>query len=295
MLSGTGADGAEGVKRIRQHGGMVIVQNEQSAKFNGMPRAAISTGVADAIASLEEIPETLAAYVQIEPTGSSRRLQFLAEQDVDHQIRLLLHNRFQIDFELYKTSMTDRRIRRRMELVGSRDKESYLERIVSDPDELQELCSDLLIGVTEFFRDNDAFMELRNKVLPDLIKEADGNELRIWVCPCSTGEEAYSIAILIDQLLKANSSANDFKVFATDVNQRVIDFASHGTYPESQLENVSADLRKAYFQKVDNQYQVNRELRKKVVFAKHDVLQDCLLYTSPSPRDRTRSRMPSSA
>ena len=302
VLSGTGTDGSEGVKRIRQHDGMVIVQNEQSAKFNGMPRAAISTGVADAIASLEEIPETLAAYVQIEPTGSSRRLQFLAEQDVDHQIRLLLHNRFQIDFELYKTSMTDRRIRRRMELVGSRDKESYLERIVSDPDELQELCSDLLIGVTEFFRDNDAFMELRNKVLPDLIKEADGNELRIWVCPCSTGEEAYSIAILIDQLLKANSSANDFKVFATDVNQRVIDFASHGTYPESQLENVSADLRKAYFQKVDNQYQVNRELRKKVVFAKHDVLQDApftkldliccrnlLIYFKPEAQRKTLS------
>ena len=98
VLSGTGADGAEGVKRIRQHGGMVIVQNEQSAKFNGMPRAAISTGVADAIAPLEEIPETLATYVQTEPTELSRRLQFLAEQDVDHQIRLLLHNHFQIDF-----------------------------------------------------------------------------------------------------------------------------------------------------------------------------------------------------
>ena len=274
VLSGTGTDGSEGVKRIRQQGGMVIVQNEQSAKFNGMPRAAISTGVADAITSLEEIPETLATYVQIEPTETSRRLQFLAEQDVDHQIRLLLHNRFQIDFELYKTSMTDRRIRRRMELVGSSDKESYLEKIVNDPDELQELCFDLLIGVTEFFRDSDAFMELRNRVLPDLIEEADGNELRVWVCPCSTGEEAYSIAILIDQLLNSNNSAVDFKVFATDVNQKVIDFAGNGIYSESQLENVSADLLKSYFQKTGDQYQVDRELRKKVVFAKHDVLQD---------------------
>ena len=107
VLSGTGSDGSQGVRRIRQHGGMVIVQNEQSAKFNGMPRSAIRTGVADAITSLEEIPDTLATYARIEPNGTTRRLQFLAEQDVDHQIRLLLHNRFQIDFELYKTSMTD--------------------------------------------------------------------------------------------------------------------------------------------------------------------------------------------
>ena len=302
VLSGTGADGAEGVKRIRQHGGMVIVQNEQSAKFNGMPRAAISTGVADAIAPLEEIPETLATYVQTEPTELSRRLQFLAEQDVDHQIRLLLHNHFQIDFELYKTSMTDRRIRRRMELVGLCDKESYLETIVDDPDELQELYFDLLIGVTEFFRDKDAFMDLRNRVLPDLIEEADGNKLRIWVCPCSTGEEAYSIAILMDQLLKASDSTVDFKVFATDVNQKVIDFASQGIYSESQLENVSSDLLKAYFEKVGDRHQVDRELRKKVVFAKHDVLQDApftkldliccrnlLIYFKPEAQRKTLS------
>ena len=304
VLSGTGTDGAEGVKRIRKHGGMVIVQNEQSAKFNGMPRAAISTGVADAITALEEIPETLATYVQIEPTETSRRLQFLAEQDVDHQIRLLLHNRFQIDFELYKTSMSDRRIRRRMELVGSESKESYLEKILDDPEELQELCSDLLIGVTEFFRDNDAFVELKNRVLPDLIEQAreSGSQLRIWVCPCSTGEEAYSIAILIDQLLKANDSDVNFKVFATDVNQKVIDFAGNGIYSESQIENVNSDLRKTYFKKVDDLYQIDRELRKKVVFAKHDVLQDApftkldliccrnlLIYFKPEAQRKTLS------
>ncbi len=304
VLSGTGTDGSEGVKRIRKHGGMVIVQNEQSAKFNGMPRAAIGTGVADAITALEEIPETLATYVQIEPTDTSRRLQFLAEQDVDHQIRLLLHNRFQIDFELYKTSMSDRRIRRRMELVGSESKESYLKKIQDDPDELQELCSDLLIGVTEFFRDNHAFMELKSRVLPDLIEQAreSGSPLRIWVCPCSTGEEAYSIAILIDQLLKDNDSEVNFKVFATDVNQKVIDFAGNGIYSESQLENVNSELRKTYFQKVDDQYQIDRELRKKVVFAKHDVLQDApftkldliccrnlLIYFKPEAQRKTLS------
>jgi len=274
VLSGTGTDGSEGVKCIRQHGGMVIVQNEQSAKFNGMPRAAISTGVADAITSLEEIPDTLTTYARIEPNGTSRRLQFLAEQDVDHQIRLLLHNHFQIDFELYKTSMTDRRIRRRMELVGVFDKESYLEKIIDDSAELQELCFDLLIGVTEFFRDSDAFMELKNRVLPDLIEEVDGNELRIWVCPCSTGEEAYSIAMLVDQLLKTSGSNVDFKVFATDVNQKVIDFASQGIYSESQLENVNSNLLETYFEKMGDQYLIDRELRKRVVFAKHDVLQD---------------------
>ena len=274
VLSGTGSDGSQGVRRIRQHGGMVIVQNEQSAKFNGMPRSAIRTGVADAITSLEEIPDTLATYARIEPNGTTRRLQFLAEQDVDHQIRLLLHNRFQIDFELYKTSMTDRRIRRRMELAGSVDKESYLEKIIDDSDELRELCFDLLIGVTEFFRDHEAFMELNKRVLPNLVEEVDGNELRIWVCPCSTGEEAYSIAMLVDRFLKANNSTVDFKVFATDVNQKVIDFASHGIYSESQLENVPPDLLEAYFEKVKDKYQVDRELRKKVVFAKHDVLQD---------------------
>ena len=302
VLSGTGTDGSEGVKQIRKHGGMVLVQNEQSAKFNGMPRAAISTGVADAITSLEEIPETLSAYVQIVPTGISRRLQFLAEQDVDHQIKLLLHNRFQIDFELYKTSMTDRRIRRRMELVGAFDKESYFEKIVDDPEELQELCFDLLIGVTEFFRDRDTFMELRNRILPDLLKEVDGNELRIWVCPCSTGEEAYSIAILVDQLLKDSGSSVDFKVFATDVNQKVIDFASQGLYSEAQLENVSSELLETYFEKVDDQYQIDRELRKNVVFAKHDVLQDApftkldliccrnlLIYFKPEAQRKTLS------
>ena len=274
VLSGTGTDGSQGVKCIRQHGGMVIVQNEQSAKFNGMPRSAIRTGVADAITALEEIPDTLATYARIEPNGTTRRLQFLAEQDVDHQIRLLLHNRFQIDFELYKTSMTDRRIRRRMELAGAADKESYLEKIIDDHEEIQELCFDLLIGVTEFFRDHHAFMELNKRVLPNLVEEAEGNELRIWVCPCSTGEEAYSIAMLVDQFLKTNNSPLNFKVFATDVNQKVVNFAGHGLYSESQLENLPSDLLATYFEKVKGKYQVDRELRKKVVFAKHDVLQD---------------------
>ena len=302
VLSGTGTDGSEGVKRIRQRGGMVIVQNEQSAKFNGMPRAAIGTGVVDAIVSLEEIPDTLATYVRIEPVETSRRIQFLADQDVDHQIRMLLHNRFQIDFELYKTSMTDRRTRRRMELVGAADKEAYFNRLVEDSEELQELCSDLLIGVTEFFRDPEAFAELRNRVLPDLIDEVPGNELRIWVCPCSTGEEAYSIAMLVDQLLKNNNLAVDFKIFATDVNQKVIDFASQGIYTELQLENVGSDLFEAYFDKAGDQFQINRDLRKKVVFAKHDVLQDApftkldliccrnlLIYFKPEAQRKTLS------
>jgi len=275
ILTGTGVDGAIGCKQIHQSGGLVIVQNEQSAKFNGMPRAAIATGVADAIEPLEEIPNVLARYAAIVTGDETRREQFFKELNVEDQIKLLLHSSFQIDFGLYKSAMFERRLTRRMDIVGIQGKKNYLAMLENDPRELEELYYDLLIDVTEFFRDFRAFEELHDQLLPELTKLAAKRDvLRIWVCPCSTGQEAYSIAMLLDRLMAENNIDLDFKVFATDVSPRVLEFAQKGTYSREQLGTLSPPLVDIYFEDLGDQFRVRKQLRSKVIFAQHDVLQD---------------------
>ena len=277
VLSGTGNDGSRGIREIHDAGGLVIVQSEKSAKFNGMPRSAINTGIVDSIASIDDIPNSLIRFSELgSNAGSGTKLtQFANSMETESRILHLLHVQFGIDFEQYKSDMFGRRIERRICLTKETSLSNYLKRIENDPIELKQLYSDLLIGVTEFFRDREAFDELQMRVLPALIDAAaPSGEFRVWVAPCATGEEAYSIAIIIDELLKKRDFKLDVKIFATDVNTDCVDFAGRGIYPEECLGNVSPQRIKNYFENVEEGFLVSRELRKQIVFASHNVLQD---------------------
>ena len=277
VLSGTGSDGSSGIKDVHALGGLVIVQSEISSKFNGMPRAAIATGLTDAIVAVEEIPEALIRFGEFsrEPTGKSRQEMFSETLNAESRVYHLLHKKYGIDFEQYKADMIGRRIARRMLLIKDSDIDTYVKNLESDPDELKALYDDLLIGVTEFFRDPDAFNELQHNVLPDIIEAAvKVGELRVWVTPCASGEEAYSLAILIDELIQQRQYSLPVKIFATDVNADSIETASRGLYQEVQLRNVSQARLRNYFTQTEEGYSISTNLRQQIVFATHDVLQD---------------------
>ena len=276
VLSGTGSDGSAGIQRIHSAGGFVIVQNESSAKFNGMPRAAIATGDADVISSVEEIPDTLIKFNGfLSKAGKTGRSLFAEAQGVEKQLQHLLHQRFGIDFEQYKTAMFGRRLSRRLILSKREDVQEYLKHIREDEEEQKRLYNDLLIGVTEFFRDPLAFSELQHRVLPGLLESAlESGELRVWVAPCATGEEAYSLAILIDELIQQRSYDLDVKIFATDVNDDCVARASKGIYTIDRLDNVSQERMAKYFTKTDSGWQISSRLRKQIIFATQNLIQD---------------------
>ena len=277
ILSGTGSDGSRGVMKIHRGGGLVVVQSEISAKFNGMPRAAIGTGIADAIVAVDEIPDTLARFGEFtrEPDGKSRQVLFSESLNAEGRIHQLLHRKFGIDFDQYKPAMFGRRLARRMSLIKESEVDSYVELLERDSNELKNLYEDMLIGVTEFFRDPEAFEELQHRVLPRVIESAmDHGELRIWVAPCATGEEAYSLAILIDEMIQQRQISLSVKIFATDVNELCIETASRGVYQKDRLANVSHARLKKYFLQNEDGYQILPALRQQVVFATHDILQD---------------------
>ena len=277
VLSGTGSDGALGVRKIHENSGLTIVQSESSSKFTGMPRAAISTGVVDAILSIEEIPDALVRFREFATRQNGRSLQsvFSVSMNAENRIKQLLHRKFGINFDSYKQGMFGRRVARRVSLSGLAGVETYLQRLELDHQELNELYSDLLIGVTEFFRDPAAFDELQHRVLPALVEGVgDHEEFRVWIAPCASGEEAYSIGILIDELIRQRNLPITYKIFATDVNASCIDFASKGTYAENRLCNISKDRLAKYFVKENDEYKVIPRLRKKIIFAKHDLLND---------------------
>ena len=276
ILSGTGTDGAAGVSRLHDQGGIVIVQSEDSCKFNGMPRAAISTGVVDAIVPVGEIHETIQQFAEtLDDEGRPSRSLFTELMDAEKKIIQLLHLRFGIDFDQYNQGMVGRRIARRMMMSKQAEIGDFLRYLENDPVALADLYHDLLIGVTEFFRDPQAFHELQQLILPELIESAkETGKLRVWVVPCASGEEAYSIAILIDELLTQRNLSIDVKIFATDVNKQCVDFAGKAVFPENRMGNVSRSRLNEYFIEQDSGYRIIPRIRKQVVFAKHDLLKD---------------------
>ena len=279
VLSGTGSDGAAGLARIHEKNGLVIAQSESSAKFNGMPRAAIATGITDAILPVEEIPDAILKFIKLGGSSPEQpRHAILAESmNAEKRILQLLHCKFGIDFDYYKSRMFGRRLSRRMLLSNVAGIETYLKQLESDPLELKDLYNDMLIGVTEFFRDSDAFNELQHNVLPGLLEAAASTPsrvFRVWIAPCATGEEAYSVAILIDELISQRNYNLDVKIFATDVNEACINTASKGIYSEERLRNVSSARLKEFFLPGDKKYQIIPRLRRQIVFARQDLLTD---------------------
>ncbi len=275
ILSGTGSDGMRGVRIVKENGGMVMVQDEDSAKFNGMTRAAISTGLPDFILKPSEMSKQLASFIKRPYAAMATRPDaLLSDEDGLTRIFALLRERCKVDFTFYKPNTVNRRIERRMNITQSDSIGDYVVYLNTYPGEVTTLFRELLIGVTSFFRDPAAFERLADVELPDLIRSAEGRELRFWVAACSTGEEAYSLAILIRETMDELQLHRDVKIFATDIDKDAIHFAAAGVYPESVAADLSPRYLAKYFIKKDEAFQVSRSIREMVVFAQHNLIKD---------------------
>lgn len=278
IMSGTGTDGSRGSRTIKEFGGLVMVQDPETAKFDGMPKAILMHDLQDFMLS----PAGLASEVTrlVENSIESHHQMVKLEESFSHKViaRILkkVESISKIDFSYYRKPTIFRRIEKRMNINNVKKLEEYEDIIDDLPGEGIALVKDFLIGVTKFFRDAAGFQILEEQVIPQLLRNRETHELvRIWIVGCSTGEEAYSIAMLINEYLEANNVHREYKIFATDVNKDVIDFASMGVYHE---EIIHADLPEPYiekyFTKKHNHYQVTKSLRGKIVFAVHNALKD---------------------
>jgi two-component system CheB/CheR fusion protein len=272
VLSGSGSDGSRGIREIKRMGGRVFVENPDSAKFDGMPLSALATGIVDQSALAGEI-----AHLLIQDNGPAFAPEgdaFYNETPLESVLRLL-RDQFGLDFSVYKTTTVSRRVLRRVQMMGSVDLAEYAARLRVDPNELSSLYHDLLIGVTRFFRDPDAFDFLDKHVIPDVLDRVpESEEIRLWVAGCATGEEAYSLAMLFFEQLNARGRQLNVKILATDVHTASLAHASAGLYGEEQLEHVSEKRRERFFRKASNGYHISQDLRQLIVFAPHNIIKD---------------------
>jgi len=274
-LSGAGSDGARGIRAIKEAGGMVMVQDERSAKFKGMPGSVIATGLADYILPASNMSRELLEFIRnplIARPEEETRLP--ADGTTMEKIAELIRAQTGIDFSGYKQSTVMRRLARRMGITQIRDIKAYLAHLQASPEEVATLGRDLLISVTKFFRDAECFDVLRNRILPALFESSPNRAVRIWVPGCATGEEAYSIAMLVHELMAKTEQRFDVKIFATDVNQEAVVFAGAGLYPMSIAADVPHDLLARYFVAEGDAWRICRRIREQVVFARHNILRD---------------------
>ncbi|MBK5968074.1 MULTISPECIES: chemotaxis protein CheB [Thiorhodovibrio] len=280
ILSGTGSDGTLGIKEVKGLGGMVMVQDPSSAKYDGMPRSAVATGMVDLVLPIETMPDKLLDYVRgakhLRDAPPRQPLEPVPGEPVE-RILELIHERIGFDFTHYKRNTLERRIDKRVLLHGLSSARQYLERLHRDSDnaELQALVKDMLIGVTSFFRDPDVFDQVQNQVLPALLHaKKPGEPLRVWVAGCSTGEEAFGLAILIRETLDRLKRAHDVQIFATDLDPAAIDTARAATFPYSIAADLSPERIHRWFRAKDDHYRVVKAIREMILFAPHDLLRD---------------------
>jgi two-component system CheB/CheR fusion protein len=274
ILSGTASDGTLGLKAIKSAGGVTFCQ-DLSAKFDSMPRNAIAAGVVDFVLPPRRIAAELALIAQ--HPYYVRGDQFTLSQDGPtlHKILSLLRSRTSVDFTQYKQPTIQRRLVRRMALRRTDSLDDYYAILKGEPIELEGLFEDLLINVTEYFRDPGVFASLKENVFPALLKDRrEGESIRIWVPGCSTGEEIYSLAISLFEYFVDKGLDFPLQIFGTDVSDRVIDKARAGLYSESALAGVSAERRRRFFSRSDAGYQISRTVREMCVFSRHNVARD---------------------
>jgi two-component system CheB/CheR fusion protein len=272
ILSGSGTDGSRGVVEIKRSGGMVLVESLSSAKFDGMPQSSIATGSADHVHSPRDLARILCGLPPIEPADD--RVELTDDPALDALFHLL-RDQFGLDFSQYKLTTVSRRIQRRLDMLRLDGVAHYVDMLRADSDELNALYRDLLIGVTEFFRDPGAFETLERDVIPQIIDRVPpGEDIRVWVAGCGSGEEAYSIAMLFHEQLVARERPFNLKILATDVHPSSLELASAGIYGESQLANVDRRRVERYFTRRASGFQISADLRQLIVFARHNVIKD---------------------
>ncbi len=275
VLSGTGTDGSLGLKAIKGESGMTMAQEPRSAKYAGMPQSAIDAGVVDFVLPAVELGRQLSDYLHRRQLVS--RAPELDSDETREFNKILLHLRDRTgnDFSQYKNNTTRRRIERRMNIHRISTLAHYLRYLQSDHTEAEALFQELLIGVTSFFRDPPVFEALAAQGLPKLLDDKpDGYNIRVWVPACSTGEEAYSIAMLVREYMSQHTMHHSLQVFATDLDVESIDKARQGLYPEGIGNDVSPERLERFFVKEDSRYRVKKELRDHIIFAPHNVLRD---------------------
>jgi two-component system CheB/CheR fusion protein len=276
ILSGTGTDGTHGIEAIKAKGGVVIVQDPATAAFDGMPNSAIATGNADLILPPEMIADELREFLKESPFLKAFNALNQKEELIFKDILQLIETKTGHDFSSYKQPTLSRRLAKRMYEKGINSITDYHKFLIDDTIEVEKLSKEFLINVTRFFRDEEAFSILKTKVIPGIFSnKKPGDDIKIWVVACSTGEEAYSMAILIQEYLDTTQNHNfNIKIFATDIDQDALNIASKGFYPKDTLKDMSEERLQKYFLKDGNYYGVIPTIRKMVVFAKHDILHD---------------------
>lgn len=273
ILSGTGSDGASGLRAVKASGGLTFAQDPATAKYSGMPQAAIDTDCVDWVLPPADIAREIARLVrthgQIQPPGQSETSPATLKT-----LLAKVQRYTKVDFSGYKESTVWRRILRRMAANRVASLDDYIALTRKNPDELGQLCKDILISVTSFFRDTEAFVALRQALAERLVAKQPGDEIRIWVPGCATGEEVYSIAILLFELLGAARHDYKIQIFATDIDMAAMGIARRGHYSEASLAGVDPTLVARYFKPNGDTYEISKELRETVVFARQNVVQD---------------------
>ncbi len=275
VLSGSGSDGSKGVVRVKSAGGVVLAESVETAGFDGMPSSAAATGVVDVVGAPQELAAHLCGSSELVISSPADSSEPIAPDSPLSRVLALLDEQFGVDFSRYKLSTVSRRLERRAGLKGYPDIAGYLDELLADPAELSVLYQDLLIGVTRFFRDPEAFAFIEREVIPELASKVPATEqIRVWVAGCATGEEAYSLALLFHEHLTRAGRPPNFKIIATDMHRLSLDAAAAGCYGRDQLAHVDVDRRDRYFIENNSGYQIRPELRQLVVFAPHNVMRD---------------------
>ncbi len=304
VLSGTGTDGTLGLKAIKGATGMTMAQEPQSAKYDGMPASAIGTGLVDYVLPVERLPRQLVAYTQgpyLALAGHELGEENLSE--AMQKILVLLRMHVGNDFSVYKVNTIRRRIERRINVHQLSGPEPYLRRLQENPHELELLFKDLLIGVTSFFRDAEAFDLLAKTVVPKLLgARPDNTPVRVWVACCSTGEEVYSLAMLLQEGMDKLKKHFPVQIFGTDLDHAAIESARAGLYPDGIARDVRPQRLARFFLKEEGGYRVKQEIRELVIFAPQNVLKDppftkldlascrnLLIYVKPAAQERLLS------
>jgi two-component system, chemotaxis family, CheB/CheR fusion protein len=281
ILSGSGSDGSRGIRDLSQSGALILCESEATAKFDGMPLSAMATGMVDLVLPPQEMGQALTRHA-INPLDAKKEGDLAYQSE---QVRLglrgadaiyeLFRHEYDLDFSVYKEATVQRRISRRVAMSDPPSIDSYAERLRHDKTELNTLYQDLLIGVTQFFRDEEPFQYLKETVLPNLLqKRAPDRTIRIWVSACATGEEAYSLAILFHEAFEALGRPAQMKIFATDVHKKSLLQAGRGIFLEESMKNVSEERRNRYFTRHDDFFQISNTIRESIVFAPHNLLRD---------------------
>ena len=277
ILSGTGSDGSIGLKNIKEYSGIVISQDPEEASYDGMPRSALQTGLVDFVLPAKEIPAKLIEYRESLEQIKISDAKELPENDtkVLSKIFRRVNVKMGHDFSQYKRSSILRRIERRMRIKHINTLSDYLSHITNNPYEINELFKDLLISVTNFFRDPEAFEQLEKTIIPKLFEDKTSeHDIRVWVPGCATGEEAYSLAILLHEYAQTIQNPPGIKIFATDIDQEALNIARKGQYPESIASDISTKRLVRYFTKEGIKFQVKQNISNLVLFAAHDLLKD---------------------